>query len=201
MTQMRRAVLRRRAATVGALVALGVVAVASLAIAAKPAPAPSGPERGTTQCKRADDPAADSTTRHLRGAIRCLINEERAIRGFGELTRNEALQTASQRHVKAMVASGCLAHHCPDEPDLETRLDQAGYFDGVESWRFAENTGCGISAEAMVENWLASDYHRINILDKEFAEIGVGATKRRTKVSRCKKQYGTFTFVAGVRTR
>lgn len=198
---MRKAVLRRRVATVGALVALGVVAVASLAVAAKPAPEPPVPERGTTQCKRAAEPAVDSRPRQLRGAIRCLINEERAIHGFSELTRNEALQTASQRHVKAMVAAGCLAHQCPDEPDLETRLDQAGYFDGVDSWRFAENTGCGVSAEAMVENWLASDYHRINILDPDFTEIGVGATKRRTKVPRCKKDFGTFTFVAGLRTR
>jgi len=194
MTQIRNPGLRRRAATVGALVALGVAAVASFAGAADPAP-----ERGVTQCGKASVPATNSSVRELRGSVRCLINEERAVHGFGKLVRNEALKIASQRHAKTMVATACLAHRCPDEDDLETRLERAGYFDGAKSWRYAENTGCGASAEAMVENWLDTLYHRVNILDSDFNDIGIGISQKRV-AGCCDKGYATFAVVFGDRT-
>jgi uncharacterized protein YkwD len=198
MTQTRRARGRRLVATAGGLAALGVAAVASLGVAAGSAPADGAAERGPTTCQLASVPAADSNIKDMRKSIRCLINEQRAVHGFGKLARNISLQKAAQRHTKAMVASGCLAHRCGGEPDLETRLRQAGYFDGVESWRYAENTGCGLSAEAMVTNWMASLYHRVNILDPDFRDIGVGVSQKRVP-GRCEKGYGTFAVVFGER--
>jgi uncharacterized protein YkwD len=198
MTQTHKAALRRRAVTVGGLVALGIAALASLAVAADPAPAPRA-EGGETQCKLASVPAADSSPRDLRRSIRCLINEERAVHGVGKLDKNLALKTASTRHVRTMVETGCLAHRCPDEDNLETRLERAGYFDGAESWRYAENTGCGVDAEAMVANWLHVVYHRINILDPDFHDIGVGVSKDRVP-GRCGKGYATFAVVFADRT-
>lgn len=199
MTQIRKAGLRRIVATVGALSALGVAAVASLALASSPAPAGSVAERGGSACGIAATPVADSNVKDLRKSIRCMINEERAVHGFGKLLRNKPLQKAAQRHTKAMVAADCLAHRCGDEPNLETRLRQAGYFDGVKAWRYAENTGCGESAEAMIANWLASLYHRVNILDPDFRDIGVGVSQDRV-AGRCDKGYGTFAVVFGERT-
>jgi uncharacterized protein YkwD len=198
MIQTRLAVLRHPLATVGGLVALGLVAVASLAFAAKPESPTSDPRLGETKCESASLPASDSELRALRRSVRCLINEERAIHGFGKLDRHAALQLASQRHVKAMVETACLAHRCPDEPDLETRLERAGYFDGAESWRYAENTGCGVSAEAMVENWMDTVYHRVNILDEDFHDVGVGVSLKRV-AGRCQKDYATFAVVFGER--
>src|SRR4029079_7311552 len=89
------------------------------------------PSRGATRCNPASVPAADSTIRELRKSVRCLVNQERAIHGLGKLDRNDPLKTASQWHVKTMVETGCLAHRCPGEDDLDTRLDRAGYFDGA----------------------------------------------------------------------
>ena len=99
-----------------------------------------------------------------------------------------------------MVAVGCLSHRCGAEPNLESRLDAAGYFDGAQSWRYAENTGCGLSAEAMVANWLDSVYHRVNILDPDFQDIGVGVSQKRVS-GRCEKAFGTFTVVFGERSQ
>ena len=195
---MRKAVRRRNAATVGGLVAFGVAAVASLAIAANPSPS-HGPDRGGSRCDIASVDAADSSIREVRKAIRCLVNEKRAVHGFGKLDYDESLKVASQRHVKTMVETKCLAHQCPNEDDLETRLDRAGYFDGAKSWRFAENTGCGISAQAMFANWLATVYHRVNILDPDFEDIGVGVSHKRVP-GRCHKGYATFAVVFGERT-
>ncbi|MDX6582465.1 MAG: hypothetical protein QOI10_1649 [Solirubrobacterales bacterium] len=199
MNQTRKAALRRLVATVGALVALGVAAVGSLAFAGSRAPALGAVERGSGTCELASVPAADSTVKDLRKSVRCLINQERAVHGFGKLARNDALQTAGQRHAKTMVDTGCLAHRCPDEVDLETRLLRAGYFEGADAWRYAENTGCGISAEAMVANWMASVYHRVNILDPEFDDIGVGVSQKRV-ADRCDKGYATFAVVFGHRS-
>ena len=63
-------------------------------------------------------------------------------------------------------------------------------------WQFAENTGCALSAEAMVANWMATRFHRVNILERRFHEIGVGAVEGRVK-DHCKRGYATFVVVLG----
>ena len=73
-------------------------------------------------CRGADKPAASTSSHKLRKSIRCLINRERAVHGFGKLAHRHALEKAGQRHAKTMVATGCLAHRCPGEIDLEGRL-------------------------------------------------------------------------------
>ena len=190
--------MRRRVATVGGLAALGIAGLIWLAPAAGQEPAVASAERGGSGCSVASVPVSNSTATDLRRSLRCLINQERAIHGFGKLARNSSLQKAAQRHTKTMVATDCLAHRCPGEVDLDTRLEQAGYFDGAQKWRFAENTGCGLSTEAMVANWMASVYHRVNILDPEFDDVGVGVSKKAVD-GRCKRKYGTFTVVFGTR--
>ena len=98
-----------------------------------------------------------------------------------------------------MVATDCLAHRCQGEVELEERLRQAGYFNDASSWSFAENTGCAVSAEAMVAGWLDVRFHRINILDKEFDDIGVGVVHKRIE-DRCDAGFVTFAVVFGDRT-
>ena len=184
-------------AIAGTLVALAIASLASSATGASPTPADAGAR--ATPCPRATEPASDSSVKVMRKSVRCLINQERAVHGFGRLNVDKSLQRAAQRHTKAMVTTGCLAHRCPNEPNLENRLRQAGYFDGADSWRYAENTGCGLTVEAMVDNWLASLYHRVNILDPDFEDLGIGASKKRVS-GRCGKGYGTFVVVFGKRT-
>ena len=199
MTQTRKPRWRRPLAAIGAVAAAVAVAAASFALASEPTGAEVA-ARGDTPCPLASEPAAQSSIKEMRKSVRCLINQERGIHGFGKLKRDASLQKAAQRHTKAMVSTGCLAHRCPDEANLETRLRDAGYFDGAQSWRYAENTGCGLSAEAMVANWLDSLYHRVNILDPDFRDIGVGFSKKRVS-GRCMKAYGTFTVVFGQRAQ
>ena len=98
-------------------------------------------------------------------------------------------------HSEVMVETNCLAHQCAGEEDLETRLREAGYFDGAEMWQFAENTGCALSAEAMVANWMATRFHRVNILERRFHEIGVGAVEGGSRT--VQEGYATFVVVLG----
>jgi uncharacterized protein YkwD len=187
---------RRRKLVAAAMLAATVVALlAAVAIASRSQPGSAA--RGGP-CSGAEQPAEQASAKELRKAVRCLINRERAERDLGPLARDRSLKRAAQAHTKTMAATDCLAHECAGEPDLEQRLRRAGYFDGTENWRFAENTGCGLSAEAMVANWMATDFHRVNILERSFDELGVGVAKKRVK-GRCEPGFATFAVVVGWR--
>ncbi len=185
-------------ATTGVLVTLGIALLASLALGARHHGLAASAGQGGVPCPTAGEPASDATANQLRRSVRCLINEERAVRGHAKVVRDRSLQKAAQKHTKTMVETGCLAHRCEGEVDLETRVRRAGYFEGAEMWEFAENTGCGVSAEAMVSNWMASRFHRVNIVDKDFRDIGVGVTQKPVD-ERCDEGYATFAIVLGWR--
>lgn len=181
------------------VVAALATAVAALLTAIATAAGERGVPRGeSSACSQADQPAAEATLKELRRSVRCLINEERAIRGQDAVTRQGDLQQVAQHHSKRMAATDCLAHRCEGEAKLENRIRRAGYFRGAERWEYAESTGCGLSAEAMVTSWLQSDYHRVNLLERSFEDIGVGVVQKRVK-DRCGKGYGTFAALFGVR--
>ncbi len=198
MTQTPKPSLRSVLATITVVVVAAAATLGSLAIASE-----SPPGDATTRaaaCPGADAPAAETTGRKLRKSVRCLLNTERAVHGFGKLKRRGALEEAAQRHTKTMVETDCLAHRCGGEVDLETRLRQAGYFAGADSWSFAENTGCALSAEAMVAGWMDVRFHRINILDNGFSDLGVGVVHKRIE-DRCDPGFVTFAVVFGDRAQ
>lgn len=178
--------------------ALGVTALASLAIAADASSGTHAAARAGSACDRGSVPVDRARLRDTRRAIRCLLNRERAVHGLSKLGRNQALERVAERHTAKMVRTHCIAHVCPGEAPLEDRIRTSGYLDSASSWRYAENTGCGVSAKAMVSHWMDSVYHRVNILEPGFRDIGIGASKKRVS-RRCGKDYGTFAVVFGVR--
>jgi uncharacterized protein YkwD len=188
---------RRKVIAAGALAAVGVVLLTAIAFATPPDPGSAAAGTGVA-CPGAGQPAAQANASQLRRAVRCLINEERAARQLGAVVKDQTLKDAAQTHAEVMVETDCLAHQCGGEDDLETRLRDAGYFEGGEMWRFAENTGCGLSAEAMVANWMATKFHRVNILQPKFRDIGIGAVPETVK-GRCERGYATFAVVFGWR--
>jgi len=153
---------------------------------------------GAEKCKNASTPVHRLSKGAVRSTVMCLVNAERRRHARNPLSRSKALQRASQHHANKMAATNCLSHQCPGEGSLASRIRRFGYTRGANSWKFAENTGCGLSAEAMVMNWMASRYHRINIVDPRFKDIGVGYTDARVE-GRCKRSYGTFAVVFAVR--
>ncbi len=189
---------RRMVAVATTLAAVVVALLAAVAIAARPQAAAVAAGTGAVACAGAEKPADVVGRRQLRRSVRCLLNEERAVRGLGALARVESLQNAAQRHSKVMAATDCLAHRCAGEPDLEARVRKAGYFEGAQTWQYAENTGCGSTAAAMVSNWMDSGFHRVNILERKFGDLGVGVVDERVK-GRCAKGYATFAVVLGLR--
>lgn len=192
-------VRRRRLFAVAAVpMALGVGLLAALGFAIQPSPAAGGTGAAATACAGAGEPAAELPAKQLRKAVRCLVNEERVARGISKLRRDQSLELAAQRHSKVMVATDCLDHRCGDEVNLETRLARAGYFDEATAWEYAENTGCAPTAEAMVASWMASRMHRVYLVDRDFRDLGIGATPAPV-ASLCEDGYTTFATVVAWR--
>jgi len=169
-------------------------ALIALLLTLQPSPAAGGANGGATACADASEPAAEIGARQLRKTVRCLINEERVARDLSKLARNESLQLAARRHAKVMVETDCLDHRCADELNLQARIARAGYFGGALAWEYAENTGCAPTAEAMVSSWMASRLHRVYLLDRDFRDVGIGATPSPVP-SLCQDGYTTFATV------
>jgi uncharacterized protein YkwD len=186
----------------GRLFGAAAVAAACAALLASLAFAQGGGGGGggnAGDCKHASDAIKEVSTPQLRTAVFCLLNKERSRHARSRLSLSKKLAKAAQAHTDTMVETNCLSHSCPGEPDLEGRIKKSGYLKGAHRWQFAENTGCGLSAESMVANWMASTFHRVNILDKKFRDLGIGLSDQRVP-KRCSEGYGTFTTVFAYRT-
>ena len=180
---------------------LAVIAAASLASWATAERQPADAGRALVaagDCKNARTPVRELSTGAVRSTLLCLVNDERRRHARKPFTRSTALQSAAQRHAEKMAETECLSHQCPGEGSLASRIRRSGYPEGADHWEFAENTGCGLTVEAMVKNWLASRYHRINTLESKFEDLGVGYSKGRVE-DRCKASYGTFAAVFAMR--
>ncbi len=176
--------------------AIAVAVLASLALAERQAsPSDRG---GVAKCKNASAQVQRLSTGAIRNALLCLVNEERRRHAREPVAQSKGLQRAAQQHAERMAKTDCLSHQCPGEGSLGSRIRRSGYTAGADDWEFAENTGCGLSVQAMVKNWLASRYHRINILDGRFKDLGVGYTDADVK-GRCKASFGTFAAVFAMR--
>ena len=169
---------------------------APLALAAQPDATAAGAKRG---CRAAEAPAAELSAKALRRSFTCVINKERSSRERHELEENASLKRVAKRHAERMVADECLGHTCPGERPLEQRVRRSGYPDGADRWRFASNTGCADSAKAMLRSWLHSEFHRENVLDPRFRDLGVGVERTAPESQGCESDFATFAVVFGRR--
>ena len=191
--------MRRRIALSGASRHSASPACLGWRSAAAAGPAAASAERGGSGCSGAAVPVSHSTA--TAAQVDPLPDQPGAgdprLRQAGAQRRR--LQKAGQRHTKTMVATDCLAHRCPGEDDLEARLREAGYFDGAavvavrrEHRLRAERRGDGRQMAGDVK------FHRINILDKDFDDIGVGVSTRRVEGA-ARRVSCTFAVVFGDR--
>ncbi|MGH1449691.1 MAG: CAP domain-containing protein [Pseudomonadaceae bacterium] len=89
----------------------------------------------------------------------------------GPLTMNPALRCAARVHSKDMADRGFFDHTNPDGEDPFVRMERAGY----SYFTAGENIAAGQSSPAQVmQGWMDSPGHCSNIMNPDFAEIGVG---------------------------
>jgi hypothetical protein len=100
-----------------------------------------------------------------------LVNVERVKAGVPPLVANERLADSAAKYALYLGQAGFFSHVGPDGSTLITRNMKAGYREPL--W-LGENIAAGFnSPEVTVSAWMNSLPHRSNILDPNFAEVGI----------------------------
>ena len=165
-------------------IAVGVLAIAAL-LAPPRAQADGGAATATARAKAASDrcQSADAmpgqvSASVLRDAILCVMNAQRTARGLTRLRDQPALAQAASRFARQMVRDRFFDHTSPDGSTMLSRISQTTYLRRALSWTVGENlawaTGTLATPRATVDAWMHSADHRANLLDRGFADVGIG---------------------------
>lgn len=115
-------------------------------------------------------PAAPSTKTELIDEIFKLVNEERTKAGLEELHYNFELQNAAD--IRARECAEQFSHTRPDGTSCFTVVDEIDYNVVGENLIKADNPIA--TAQALVNSWMNSEGHRVNILNPDFTETAIG---------------------------
>lgn len=107
-----------------------------------------------------------------------LTNQERKKKGVGAVKVNESLAKAARAHAENMLRQDRMEHTLDGKNQFE-RITAAGYKWTKAGENLAAVDGDRTLAELM-EAWMDSKSHRLNILDADFTEIGVGIARDKT---------------------
>ncbi len=162
----------------------GVVAALALVVLAAPATAradggPAARARAASErCVSADAMPGQAAADDLRVATLCLMNAERAARGLGRLQSEPLLGHVAATYARQMVRGQFFDHPSPAGSTMLARIKATSYLRNVSSWSVGENLAWGsgnlATPRAMVRAWMQSADHRANLLDRHFADIGIG---------------------------
>lgn len=139
---------RARTAFLAVALSAGALCVAAPASAAEVPPAPIDPQVLTVLAE---------------------TNDARAAAGCVPLVLSDQLNRVAVRHSSEMAATGALTHRGLDGSSLRTRLAAEGVFPR----RAAENVAAGFDAATVVDAWLGSRGHRVNVLDCRLRTVGI----------------------------
>jgi len=111
-----------------------------------------------------------STQISCEDAVLWIVNEVRKKAGLPRLVSDERLRAAARAHSRDMARRRFCAHVNPDGVTPEQRMRAAGFPNPG-----GENVAHGQEKpHAVMTAWMESPGHRANILNPEFATIGVG---------------------------
>jgi uncharacterized protein YkwD len=107
------------------------------------------------------------------------------------LTMHPALTTSARKHSEDMATRNFFSHNSPEGTSPFDRMKAAGY----AGTTMGENIAAGnASAAATMEQWMSSEGHCANIMNKGFTHLGVGYFPNpSTKL----RHYWTQNFGAG----
>ncbi len=138
---------------------------------------PAAAKGSAASCGGADTPAYSMNDRSAAKVTLCLLNKERAARGLKSLRFDKKQQKAADKHNRVMLRQDCFSHLCPGERDLVGRIAAAGYLPCNCTWGIAENLAWGSGSQStpanVVDAWMNSPDHRVNILNPRYDEVGI----------------------------
>jgi uncharacterized protein YkwD len=129
---------------------------------------------GTSGCADANITPTRAVFGRAAAATLCLVNEQRRSAGRPALRRNGALNIASKRMARRMARQHFVSHVTPDGLGLLDRVRAAGFHGNVVGENLGWGNGGLATPAAMVLGWMQSPGHRRNILDGDYADIGIG---------------------------
>ena len=107
----------------------------------------------------------------LINQVLSLTNNERKKAGLKSLKLNNKLASAADLHSDSMAEDDFFSHTGIDGSSVGDRVKNVGY----QYQTVGENIAAGYStASAVVTGWMNSSGHRANILNADYAEIGIG---------------------------
>ena len=157
------------------LAALSVVCVAGLLVV------PGGAQAADSSCPRAAARPDSISVEDYAASLFCVVNETRRDWGRPSLIRQRNLRRAADWQSDDMVEKDYFSHTSADGDTLSDRLDQANFIPSSDRWRAGENLAAGRgpmgSALEIVDGWMNSREHRINLLDPGFSLVGIGVSR------------------------
>jgi uncharacterized protein YkwD len=192
------------------------IAVALLAFAALLAPAGGQADGGAAatnaRAKIASDrcPSADALPGQVpvsdaREAMLCLMNAQRTARGLKRLRVQPDLAGAAGRFARQMVRDRFFDHTSPGGSTMVSRIKGTSYLRDAVRWTVGENlawgTGTKATPRATVDAWMHSADHRENLLDRGFADVGIGIAPGAPAELQADETGGTYVTDFGRRVR
>ncbi|MDV6299503.1 CAP domain-containing protein [Dietzia maris] len=173
-----RTIVRRR---------IGAVAAAAATFLALAAPVTAAQSlQFTVGAPTPCEQATPAETEQVIADIHEHTNRERVAAGVKPVQRLESLEQIAQNWSEQMAAEDRMYHN----PQIKALVADA--YDG--QWRsYGENVlqnWCGASGEALVQQWMNSLPHRLNLLNPAHTHLGVGV-----EVADSRKLYSTQNFV------
>lgn len=170
---------RRHVHIVAALVALAVlVAPAGGQADGGAAAAKARAKVASERCESADALPGQVSVTDARDAVLCLMNAQRTARGLKRLRAQPDLAEAAGRFARQMVRDRFFDHTSPGGSTMVSRIKATSYLRDAVRWTVGENlawgTGTKATPRATVDAWMNSADHRANLLDRSFAEVGIG---------------------------
>jgi uncharacterized protein YkwD len=154
--------------------ATAALAAALIAATACPATASADPPA----CPSSTIAVADLRSDQIQSSLTCLINETRTTAGLPPVRGVRTLTTAASYYSAWMVLGRYFSHRGAAGSTVTSRLEFFGYLRPGERFIVGENliwaTGPEATPEAIVESWLESPEHRVNLLRPGFRDLGVG---------------------------
>jgi len=149
--------------------------VPQLTAAPTPEPAPEATEAP------APEPAEDGGSSDFGGDVLSLVNSYRSSSGLSSLKYSSAMQKAADTRAKECASS--FSHTRPDGSSAYTALTERGIsFTAFGENIFAASGMDSVSAEYVVEQWMASSGHRENILRDGFTHMCIGAAAKGDEI-------------------
>jgi uncharacterized protein YkwD len=136
----------------------------------------------TISFSHVDATVSSLNTGRIEKLVYEMVNEERKEKGLHRLNYNQELEKLARMHSANMAEHGFFSHVDHNKMNVDERRKSYSphLFMGAIGENIASVPGRGEKevAKKLISQWMGSEGHRENILNKKYSHIGVGITQK-----------------------